>query len=51
MLDGLPKLGGLAVANVSITMGSQFEKLELTTKGAEYLALSHAHVDLVGNVG
>jgi len=51
MPDGLPILEGLAVASVPITMESQFEKLGLSTKDVEYLALSHAHFDHVGNVG
>jgi len=51
MPDGLPILDGLAVATVPVTMESQFEKLGLSTKDVEYLALSHAHFDHVGNVG
>jgi len=51
MPNGLPILEGLAVASVPVTMKSQFEKLGLSTKDVEYLALSHAHFDHVGNVG
>jgi len=42
-------LDGLAVANVSITMKSQFEDLGLSSKDVEFLALSHAHFDHTGN--
>jgi len=51
MPDGLPILDGLAVARVSVTMESQFKELGISTKDVEYLALSHAHFDHVGNVG
>jgi len=51
MPDGLPILDGLAVASVPVTMKSQFGELGLSTKDVEYLALSHAHFDHVGNVG
>ncbi len=49
MPDGLPILGGLAVARVSVTMESQLNDLGLSSKDVEYLALSHAHFDHSGN--